>query len=106
MTIFGETGSYAETYVDEAKIPFIDVEKMPSEPFLLGDTDGDGEVTIIDATRIQRILADLDDDRDGLMTLRGDTNGYGLDIIDATSIQRYLAQFVVTDPIDVWIALS
>ena len=57
---------------------------------LLGDVDGDGEVTIIDATYIQRVLADLpvqaynaaaaDTDRDGEVT-----------ILDATNIQRYIA---------------
>ena len=56
----------------------------------LGDTDGDGEVTIIDATAIQRHLAALptqsfnetaaDADKDGEVT-----------IIDATAIQRHLA---------------
>ena len=57
---------------------------------ILGDVDGDGEVTIIDATYIQRVLADLpvqaynaaaaDTDRDGEVT-----------ILDATNIQRYIA---------------
>ena len=56
----------------------------------LGDADGDGEVTIIDATAIQRWLADMpvsecilsyaDFDGDGEVT-----------ILDATAIQRYLA---------------
>ena len=56
-----------------------------------GDTDGDGEVTILDATGIQRNLADLahtgsynedcaDYDCDGVVT-----------ILDATAIQRDLA---------------
>ena len=58
---------------------------------ILGDADGDGEVTILDATHIQRHLAGIslfndlqeavaDDDRDGEVT-----------ILDATSIQRMLA---------------
>ena len=56
-----------------------------------GDTDGDGEVTILDATGIQRDLADIahtgsynkdcaDYDCDGVVT-----------ILDATAIQRHLA---------------
>ena len=59
---------------------------------ILGDPDFDGTVTILDATVIQRRLADLpaasyrasaaDVDRDGEVT-----------ILDATLIQRYLAYF-------------
>ena len=57
---------------------------------ILGDVDGDSEVTIIDATAIQRNLASLptqafnataaDTDKDGKVT-----------ILDATAIQRHLA---------------
>ena len=62
-----------------------------SRNYILGDTDEDGEVTIIDATCIQRHLASIptaiynekasDADEDGEVT-----------IIDATSIQRMLAE--------------
>lgn len=63
------------------------------DSFLLGDADCDNEVTIIDATRIQRFLAGLvggdeidsdaaDADEDGDLT-----------VIDATAIQRFLADF-------------
>ena len=65
---------------------------------LLGDVDGDGEVTIIDATCIQRKLASIatakfveaaaDTDEDGEVT-----------IIDATVIQRWLAQLPSNDNI-------
>lgn len=65
---------------------------------LRGDVDGDGEVTIIDATCIQRKLANIptakfieaaaDADRDGELT-----------IIDATVIQRWLAQLPTNDNI-------
>lgn len=57
---------------------------------LLGDVDGDGIVTVFDATMIQRKIADLiaealsltvaDVDRDNIIT-----------VFDATHIQRYLA---------------
>ena len=64
---------------------------LPSEDgVLVGDPDGDGEVTILDATNIQRHLVDLpttayneeaaDADGDGEVT-----------ILDATAIQRWLA---------------
>lgn len=61
-----------------------------AEMLLLGDVDGDGEVTILDATLIQRHLASLP-----TSAYRGevaDTDGDGeVTIIDATGIQRWLA---------------
>ena len=62
-----------------------------SSSYLIGDTDGDASVNIIDATKIQKLLARLETDPDGMMSMRGDVTGNGLDIIDATLIQRYLA---------------
>lgn len=64
------------------------------ETYTLGDVDGDGKVTILDATQIQRHLAQLttitndrlecaDTDKDGKVT-----------IIDATQIQRFLAKLI------------
>ena len=59
--------------------------------YLRGDADGDGVVTIRDATTIQRRLVEIPtpsfDER------AADVDGDGLNITDATSIQRYLAQF-------------
>ena len=72
----------------------------PTEPSVikLGDVDGDDEVTIIDATCIQRKLASIatakfveaaaDTDKDGELT-----------IIDATVIQRWLAQLPTNENI-------
>jgi len=67
-------------------------------PYLLGDVDGDGSVSIIDATCIQRHLAELpvlsynesaaDTDGDGSVT-----------IIDATCIQQWLASLPCPDGI-------
>ena len=63
------------------------------QTYLKGDTDGDGIVTVIDATKIQRLLVDLETDKDGMMTLRGNVHGDELDILDATYIQRFLVDF-------------
>lgn len=63
----------------------------PVVTYLRGDADGDGEVTILDATVIQRRLVELltpsFDER------AADVDGDGLNIVDATLIQRYLAEF-------------
>ena len=81
--ILGYKGTCAETYAEKKNIPFV--------PFvILGDTDLDGKVMIVDATAIQRTLASIpthsydekaaDADEDGKVT-----------ILDATAIQRHLA---------------
>ena len=59
--------------------------------WIVGDTDGDSKVTILDATHIQRFLAAIIQDSDGRITKCGDVDNDGLSIIDATNIQRYLA---------------
>ena len=57
---------------------------------IVGDVDGDGEVTVIDATYIQRKLADLP--VDGYVDAAADTDGDGeVTVLDATFIQRYIA---------------
>ena len=71
-------------------IPISADSNQPQKSWIRGDTDGDGEVSILDATCIQRELASLpnksyyeenaDADEDGEVT-----------ILDATGIQRYLA---------------
>ena len=69
-----------------------------------GDTDSDGEVTIIDATLIQRLLADLIEDTNGRINKYGNVDGDGLTIMDATAIQRFLAQidnaYQIGEPMD------
>ena len=57
---------------------------------LLGDTDGDGVVTILDVTVIQRELALLP--VENYNPFAADTDGDGVvTILDATAIQQYLA---------------
>lgn len=57
-------------------------------------TDGDGDVTAVDATAIQRklIFAPLAFEIDAEAA---DVNGDGLDITDATAVQRYVARISV-----------
>lgn len=63
----------------------------PQDGFLLGDADGDGSVSIIDVTCIQRHLAELE--VASYNEIAADADGDGLvTILDATGIQRYLAE--------------
>lgn len=70
-------------------------------PYLLGDVDDDGEITIYDVTAIQRILAELTPffDYDDNALVRADLSGQGMDIFCATQIQRYLVDLPVAYPV-------
>lgn len=60
----------------------------------LGDADGDGDISILDATAIQRHLASIDI-LDAAAIERAKVNGdQELSILDATSIQRYLVNLL------------
>lgn len=67
-----------------------------------GDSNNDGEVTILDATVIQRLIADLESEENMNMKA-ADADGDGeVTILDATRIQRVLAKLCEMDgtPID------
>lgn len=90
-----ETGTYTVVAVPtgsgalsgEAWMEFKVADDMP---IILGDADDDGEVSIFDATAIQRSLAALP--TDSFVEGAADTDGDGeVTILDATHIQRYLA---------------
>ncbi len=59
--------------------------------YLIGDSDGSGVIDINDVTAVQKLLAELIDDDDGGVALRGGVTGQPLSITDATAIQLYLA---------------
>ena len=61
---------------------------------LLADADGDGEVTILDATYIQRYLAEITIETFNEMSADVDSDK-DVTIVDATYIQRYLADIEV-----------
>lgn len=70
----------------------------PLTEYRLGDADADGEITILDATTIQRYLAGLIGEEDIDLTA-GDVTRDGIDITDATFIQRCLASMETPYPI-------
>ena len=70
-----------------------------STTLILGDADLDGSVTVLDATRIQRYLAELTTlSGDAMLTADADLDG-SVTILDATAIQRWLADLEVSSPI-------
>lgn len=68
---------------------------------ILGDVDGDGEVSVIDATNIQRYKAQLQISIDIETLLNcGDIDGDGeVTILDSTLIQRYTSQMPLSYPV-------
>ena len=91
FTIFGKRDTVAERYARENGFTFIELGDIPVGS-KLGDADGDGEVTSIDVTQIQRADALFDTGIDEDTLMNGDVDGNGfLDIVDATWIQRWLA---------------
>ena len=56
-------------------------------------TSNDWPVTIGDVTKIQRILAGLEEDEGGIVSRRCNVDGNKLSVTDATAIQRYLARY-------------
>ena len=94
-----EEYNYTDTILYERGFGLTYQATPDSDTPILGDVDGDGEVTIVDATYIQRKLASIpipfefnntvaDVDKDGEVT-----------IIDATFIQRFLANLLAPDGI-------
>ena len=74
-----------------------------TEPYMLGDADGNGDVDVVDAVKVQRIAIFVDHDTDGSVERRADVNGDGLDTIDATFIQRFSTHIKTPYAIGEWI---
>ena len=60
----------------------------------VGDVDLDGDITIIDATLIQRFLVDLENLSDEALAQADADRDGDVSILDATAIQRYLADLL------------
>lgn len=69
--------------------------QAPTQPqFVLGDVDGDGEVSIIDATAIQLHVASIIlIEEDAIPAADADRDGQ-ISILDATQIQLFVAQII------------
>ena len=88
--------------LEEITVIYTRAEISGSAGYILGDADGDGEISILDATVIQRKLVNLAvasfDEK------AADVDGKGLDITDATYIQRYLAEMDIPYPVGEYIS--
>ena len=92
LVIYCNENSYAQEYALAHDIVYVLMNVEPAALiYKLGDADRDGLVSIMDATVIQRKLVELPV---GALFLRAaDIDGDGLNILDATKIQRYLADY-------------
>ena len=93
FTIYGYKGSEAEKYAKENGFKFVEVKDEPKPQVKKGDADGDGEITVTDATRIQQYLANLID-KSRIDIEAAKTTGDDLSVIDATRIQQHLAHLI------------
>ena len=73
--------------------------------YLRGDANGDGFVTIYDVTALQRHLVNLELLSENNLTA-ADIDVNGLDITDATNIQRYLAEYENVYNVGEWINIG
>lgn len=95
FTIKGMKGSAAEEYATKWGFTFV-----PLSGAKLGDADGDGEITPVDATLVQRFDANMKISVDEAALMCADVDGSGtLDVVDSTLTQRYLANIAIPYPI-------
>lgn len=87
------------TYLSKAPQKPSGSSTQPVHTYKAGDADGDGKITITDATAIQRYLAGAADDAAETVRARGDLSGAGVNVTDAAFIQRYLAGMAVPYPV-------
>ena len=90
LTIFGYTGSTAETYAENNEIPFVALDEATELP---GDVNSDGKVDRKDLTRLAQYFARWDVDVDSTAS---DANGDGtVDRKDLTRLAQYFARWAV-----------
>lgn len=98
FVLYGSAGSAAQRYVNKSENAFITfallgsvIPDLSAGGKVFGDADADGAVTILDATCIQRLIAELPTTAYNMRAADVDTDG-AVTILDATSIQRYIAE--------------
>ncbi|MCH5298087.1 MAG: leucine-rich repeat protein [Ruminococcus sp.] len=89
LTIYGYTGSVAEAFANEHDINFTSLGEVITK--LLGDVNGDGKITIDDATDIQKYLANMLAFTDEQKVLADVDKDGKISIDDVTLVQKVLA---------------
>lgn len=70
------------------------IDDFYNNPDVWGDVDGDGAITIADATAVQKYAIDLPTDTPRFIADVADVNGDGrVSVLDVTWIQKYVAEF-------------
>ncbi len=100
LRTYDDNFNFLKTWCAERHLWLSDYYGLYRYSFLRGDSDGNGIINILDATLIQRVIADVQSDDDGMIALRSALSGDALDITDATYLQRYIAQIPTPYPIN------
>lgn len=91
FVIYGYKGSVAESYALEHGFEFSELEIIVPD-YIVGDVDGDGVVSVMDATEIQMVLALMKQWSGEKSELAADVDGDGVaSVMDATEIQMVKA---------------
>lgn len=67
---------------------------------IIGDVDFDGEITIKDATCVQKVMAGINEKTDSFDYIADVTGDGKVDIRDVTTIQRYINGNITKFPVD------
>ena len=107
--VFSSVGSVTPTTPPETQpvVQPTDASPAPTQaptessvPVAYGDADGDGDVTILDVTYIQRFMADVPLSKE-FNERNADVDGDGdVTIIDATLIQRFMVGLISKFPVE------
>ena len=101
VTLCGSKGSYAQQFAADTKAAFDNIGNVTSSAKIIGDANGDLNLTVTDATVMQQLLAEFGD---GTLDMQSpeviaylDADGDGvINVTDITMIQRFLAEYIDT----------
>ncbi|HBE15105.1 MAG TPA: hypothetical protein DCY72_02500, partial [Ruminococcaceae bacterium] len=99
MKTYDENFNFLKNWCAERHLWLSDHYGLYRYSYLRGDSDGNGKINILDATLIQRVIADVQNDDGGLIALRAALSGKALNITDVTYLQRYLIQLPTPYPV-------